>query len=612
MPWTSLPPAPIARLDAGPNAPALRIFDGKPHALAFLVDGSLVVGASHGLTLHDPVAPTPPRAAVDLGGGVVWMVAHPDGESVVAAVRGPVDCPVVRVWPASGRVVALVRVPSFGYRFCGALSPDGARLVWRSDQPPVLHTVDALTGASLRALELPRDYHRGSTLAVRADGAVYLNGDRFTIVHPDGRLEPRDDRAFFHTYDPLFADDRGGFVSDSARCFSITDGVYDYPRDIVRRANGGTISHDRARLIFHGALDPVVVWDVAGERVIFTAQRTTASGSIPNWPGQSAAASATHVAAIDHADASITIWPIDQPTAPIAALTGYSQGAQRVAVHGGALTVHTCQPNNTLDSVLHIDLATGATQRLARAHVHDIARTRDGQRLLVLRGTDSLQPCAVDHIDASDTTVETVTVQRGAGELALAPDGATWGVVSHTYPASHGQDPIAHAQWRAFGAAKWAKNVKARGRWHNLALGDTAAAVAIAEDLSVIAFAKGKVVHTRKLPQPVKALAISRSGAWVAIACLRSTQLLRVATGAVVDLAIDLPGDEPHVRCLCFTDDDTTLFLGHGSGAITRHDVATGAQTAALHYHTDDVRALTWIDGALWSGSEDGTIVRWA
>lgn len=66
MSWTPLPPAPIARHDAGPRAPALRIFDGKPHALAFLADGALVVGASHGLTLHDPLAPTPPRASLDV------------------------------------------------------------------------------------------------------------------------------------------------------------------------------------------------------------------------------------------------------------------------------------------------------------------------------------------------------------------------------------------------------------------------------------------------------------------------------------------------------------------------------------------------------------------
>lgn len=50
---------------------------------------------SHSLTLHDPTAPTPPRATVDVGGGVDWMLAHPDGESVVAAVRSSLGSAVV-------------------------------------------------------------------------------------------------------------------------------------------------------------------------------------------------------------------------------------------------------------------------------------------------------------------------------------------------------------------------------------------------------------------------------------------------------------------------------------------------------------------------------------
>ncbi|MCY1062189.1 hypothetical protein [Nannocystis sp. SCPEA4] len=611
MPWTPHPTAPIIRLDAGPRAPVLQIFHGKPHALAFLADGSLVVGMSRGLTVHDPSAPTPPRAAIDVGGKVEWMVAHPDGESVVAAVSDPRARAVVRAWPATARVVTLLRPSSHEGHFCGGLSPDGAQLVWlNSDPSPVLSTVDALTGATLRELELPPEFGRAVTLAVRSDGAVYLTGEYVNIIHPDGRREPRLDSPFYMRPQPLFADERGGMICSHGHRFVVAGGLFESAGRVHARSGGGTVSYDRARITFHDSLDPVQVWDVASERVIFRAEMERAIGSIPGWHGQSAAASASHVAAIDHADASITIWPIDQPDAPVATMTGYSQGVQRLMFHGAGLTVHTCQPANTLNAVIELDRTTGAAQMLARDHVHDIARTRDGQRLLVLRGDRPLEPVAIDLFDAAGAVVETLSVQKGAGELALAPDDAMWGVVSHTYPAGHRQDPTCHAQWRPFGASKWTKTLKLRGRWQCIALADTAAAVAVEEEVTVVAFAKGKTLLTTKLPKRVARIAISRDGAWVGVACFDALRLIRVATGAVVELAVDLPGERTGAIALCFQD-DAWLFVAHASGAITQHRVPSGEQAAALFGHTDAVRALAWADGALWSGSEDGTILRW-
>ena len=99
------------------------------------------------------------------------MLANAEGPR--PAVRGPRTRAVVRVWPATARVVTLLHPSSHEGHFCGGLSPDGAQLVWLNTRPsPVLSTVDALTGASLRELELPSEFGRADTLAVRSDGAV--------------------------------------------------------------------------------------------------------------------------------------------------------------------------------------------------------------------------------------------------------------------------------------------------------------------------------------------------------------------------------------------------------------------------------------------------------
>ncbi|WAS90590.1 WD40 repeat domain-containing protein [Nannocystis punicea] len=609
MSWTPHHPAPIVQLAAAPRSPALRIFNGKPYSLAFLADGSLVVGGSHGLTLHDPEAPTPARARVEVGGVVDWMLAHPDGESVVAAILDPRGPSVVRVWPVSARVVTLLRVPSFESQFVGTLSPDGSRVYWRrGGKPPVLFSFDALSGAPLREIELPQDALRAGSLAAREDGTVYLATQHMLVVHPDGRLEPRDDSPFFMGPDPFFATADGGMVCRDGKRISYADGKFGHLPDIPGHARGRTVSHDRKRLTLHDPLDEVTVWDVAAERVIFVGKQEKAIGSIPSWRGNSAASSATHVAAIDFSDASVQIWRMDQPAQPIATMTGYSQGAQRLMFHGGSLTVQTCQPSNTLDGVLEIDLATGATKMLERTRVLDAARTADGQRLLVQYDSVGLSPVKVTQFDPAGEEIETVEVQRGSGEVAVSPDGAMWGVLSHTYPPNRGE-PTCFAQWRAFGATKWAKNLKLKGRFQHIALSNTSAAVSVDEQLNVVAFAKGKSLVSTTLPKMAIALAISPDGARVGVSCLDCPRVVRIATGAIVEVALDLPGERSVARSVCVTDE--WLFLGHETGAITQHRVDTGEQVAALYGHTDQVLALVWHDGALWSGSEDGSIVKW-
>ncbi|MFY0535579.1 hypothetical protein [Nannocystis pusilla] len=64
-------------------------------------------------------------------------------------------------------------------------------------------------------------------------------------------------------------------------------------------------------------------------------------------------------------------------------------------------------------------------------------------------------------------------------------------------------------------------------------------------------------------------------------------------------------------KCVCFDARGVWVFVGFPNGAITQHRVATGALVATHHAHTDDVRALAWHDGSLWSSGEDGTILRW-
>ncbi|PCC69398.1 hypothetical protein SAMN02745121_08146 [Nannocystis exedens] len=608
MPWIAHYTAPVAHLPAAPRSPALRVFAGKPHALAFLADGSLVIGTSLGVTLHDPAAPTPPRAVVEGIGGVEWMVAHPDGESVVAAVREPQGRAVVRVWPGSGRVVKLVAGPIPGYQFSGALAPDGAHLYWfRFGPPRVLCTVDALTGATVRELELPQE--ATGSLAVRRDGAVYMKGKNMLVIHADGRVEPRADSPFFIAPEPLFVVDDGGLVGTRGQRVGFKDGAFVHDREVWSRAHEGTLSHDRSRLTFHGSLCDVQVWDVAAARTVFAVEQPSTIGLLPGWRGQSAASSAAHVAAIDFSDAGVTIWQIDRPEQPIARSTGYSRGLQRVMVHGSALTVQITQSANYMESVKEIELATGATRMLARTNVRDVARTRDGQRLLVLHEQGPMNPLAVAVLDAAGEPLESLEVQRGAGEVTVAPNGVTWGVITHSYPAQLHAEPTCYAQWRAFGATKWAKNVKLKGRFMGLALADTAAAVMVDDQLEVVGVPKGKTLLSTPIAKGGRGVALSPDGTFVAVGTFAGPRLVRLATGAVTELTPELPGEQSHVCSLCFTEE--WLFVGYESGAITQHRVPTGEQVAALHGHTDEVLALTWADGALWSASEDGTVVRW-
>jgi hypothetical protein len=312
---------------------------------------------------------------------------------------------------------------------------------------------------------------------------------------------------------------------------------------------------------------------------------------------------------IDYRDAGVTIWRFDRPEQPVARLTGYSRGLRRVLVHGGALTVQHTQSGNYIDSVQEIEVATGAARMLAHARVCDVARTRDGQRLLVLHEQGPSMPLAVTVFDAAGQSLESVEVQRGAGEVTVAPNGATWGVISHSYPAQLRAEPTCHGQWRAFGATKWAKNVKLKGHWPRLALADTAAAVMADEQLEVVGLPKGKTLLSTPIAKGGRGVALSPDGAFVAVASFAGPRLVRVATGAVIELTPELPGERSSVCSLCFSD--AWLFVGYESGAITQHRVPGGEQVAALHGHTDEVLALTWAEGALWSAAEDGTIVRW-
>ncbi|MCY0992840.1 hypothetical protein OV203_37210 [Nannocystis sp. ILAH1] len=607
MSWLSIDPAPILRREPDPGAPVLQIFAGKPHALAFLAGGALVVGGSRELSLHDPAAPTPPRATLDLGGSVEWMTAHPDGVSVVAAVRSSRGSAVVRVWPAAGRIVRLFSEPSFGFVFTGNLSPDGTQLVWRRNgTPPTLCTVDLETGAQIRELELPPDTNAASTLAARPDGAVYIAGNRTGyLVHLDGRSE---EYSIFDTFSAPFFATGGGVLCIDGKRFGPVDGKLEQFPGLRESARGGSIGHDRRHLTFHDPMKHVYVWDTLARSVIFSAAQGGCYGTGAWWRGQSAAAGATHVAAIQHLSATVDIWRIDQPAEPIARLTGYSQGARRLWVHGGSLTTHTLQPVNTHLGVMEIDLQRGAAQMLTRSHVHDMLRTRDGQRLVVLHENDS-GGSAATHYDAAGEALEQFPVQKAAGTLALTPGEGTWAVASHTWVDSG--DPTFHAQWRAFGAAKWAKTVKGRSYFHAIDLCDSAAAVMIGHELTVVALGKNKPLLTASIADTVRALALSRDGTHVGLACDDQPRLVHVASGVITELKHDIAGTRQWPKCVCFDERGVWLFLGFPSGAITQHRIATGALVATHHAHTDEVRALAWHDGSLWSSGEDGTILRW-
>ncbi|MCY1006958.1 hypothetical protein OV079_15615 [Nannocystis pusilla] len=593
-----------------PRAPSLRIFAGKPHALAFLADGSLVVGGSHEITLHDPAAPSPPRARVEVV-GVWWMLAHPDGESVLAWALGSSGRVVVRVWPATGRVVEVLASDRFGERLSAALSPDGSRLVWRREGTPVaLCSVDAMTGAPLGDVALPPELADARCLAVRPDGVIYLRDDAVAAIHPDGRIEALDDSPFVAGFQPFFADARG-LIGEGGERAAFVDGAIERLENLPERANGGTIAYDRSRVTLYAELGAVQVWDVAEQRVVFTAHLQSATGQMPGWEGQAAAASATHVAAIDHATSAVRIWHVDDPRQQVASLTAYSPGAQRLAVRDDALTLQRCQPANSLPAVMTLELNSGAMKLLELDTIHDIAATADGQRLLVFYQPYPLGPLKITEFDAAGQPGESFDVQKGAGELALAPDGRTWGVTSRTYPVSRLAEPTTHAQWRAFGATKWAKNLKLPGFWSRIALCDSAVVVTVGKQLVVVALAKNKTLLTLELPTLAVSVAISRDGARVGVIGVDRPRIVDVVTGTMVELAPELHGESTSHRCLCFDDEGRWLFIGHPAGPIVQHQATDGATLAMLRFHTDSVRALTWAGGALWSSSEDGTIVRW-
>ncbi|MCY1055583.1 hypothetical protein [Nannocystis sp. SCPEA4] len=609
MSWSSIPPVPIIRHPDAPASPRLQYFAGKPHALAFLADGSLVVGASRNLTLHDPEAPTPPRAALELGGAVEWMMAHPDGESVMVAVRNARDSAMLRVWPATARIVTLFTEPNFGWNFCGNLNLDGTRLIWRRNgQPPTLRTVDVVTGELLAEIDLPQEANGIHTLAVRPDGGVYISNPG-RLIHPDGRMEEL--TAFDSFTQPFFAT-HGAVMTEDGKRFIRVDDRFEESGRLPESARGGTISHDRRWLTFYKATGWVQVWDALARSVVFAVDRHGVYGQGPWWRGQSAAASTTHVAAIDYRDAFVAVWRIGQPDEPIAKITGYSQGVQRLQFHGDSnCTVHTCQPPNTWTSLMELDLATGAAKMAQIEHIVDMARTSDGQRTVILHEKYRADTLSVSELDPDAEVVSSVDVQRAGGEIAMSPNGAVWGVVTHAYPKDHHAGYTAQVQWRPFGAGKWSKTVKLKGQWQHIVLCDTAAAIMVGHELVVIALAKNKQLLAVTLPEQAEAIAISRDGAYVGVGCRDRQHLVHVASGTITELKHDIPGERQWPKAVTFDEHGTSLFVGFPCGAITRHRVLTGALTATLRGHHDEVCALAWHDGHLWSGSQDGTILQW-
>jgi hypothetical protein len=589
---------------------ARQYFHGKPYALAFLASGQLVIGGARGLALHDPEGDDAPEL-LDVGGAARWMLAHPDGVSVIVAASGPAGHAIVRAWPAQRRVTVLRRADSFGYSFSGALSPDGAQVYWlETGTPPTLHTLDATTGQELRALALPQEVNGNATFAADRDGAVYLKAKKLLIVHADGRQEERDDSPFFMAPNPLLITDAGHIVGVGAELIERSGAAFVHG-DLRLRSNrfhDGTYSGDRARVIFYGSLAEASVVDVATMKEIFSVEHRRATGSIPGWRGQSASASATHVAAIDHGDASVLIWRLDDPKTVVRRIEGSSQGIRRMMFHGDAVTVHTCQPNNTLTSVLEIALESGATRQLDLCHIADVVRTHDAKHMLVLTdGGYSTTSKVLFLDDAGEPTPDLVEVQRSAERLALSPDDAVWGAISHTF--SMRSDPTCHIQWRAFGATRWAKTLKLKGYWPQLALSNTAAVAIAGDELVAATSPKGKQLCALSLKHGAKGAGISPSGAWGAVASHNTLQVFDVAVGVLTDATVSLPvPSAPSAICI---QDEEHFFAGHASGAITRH-TRDGAQIGLYLGHTDEVCTLKWHDGRLWSGSEDGTMLEWS
>lgn len=609
MPWISVPDAPITRLPAAPDQPALRIFEGKPHALTFLADGALVIGSSRGLRCYDAQTGQPTAALIEAG-GVRWMVPHPDGVSVLVDVLSRGVHAMLRVWPAERRVVTLFGA-DFGYGFSGGVSPDGAIIAWReSGEAPMLHVHDTETGAALRApLALPREANRASAVGVRADGVLYLAGGKMLLVHPDGRIETRDDSPFFMAPQPLLIEEDGSIIGEGGDRIAFDGKIFTHASSLPGSRGDWAYSHDRALLTSLSTLDEVTVCERAsGQRVFRAELGPRASGQIPNWQGQDAAASAAHVAAIYHGDASVRCWRREDPSAPCAVITTFSQGAQALMFHGASLTVRTCQPTNTLPSVREIALDSGATRQLDMGHLADVIRTADAQHMLVLKDGGFSRPSEVFGIDdAGEVMPDPIEVQRSAERLALSSDGTTWGAISHTF--SMRSDPTNFIQWREFGAARWAKTLKLKGYGPSLALGKQAAIACAGTEGQVVTMPKGKALHALALPRGGRTCAVSPDSTRGVILAYEHPLILHIASGALSPAPADLPGEQ-RPTSVCFQDDDT-YFVGHDGGAITRHHAIGGAQTGAWFAHTDEVCALVWHDGHLWSASRDGTILQW-
>ena len=111
------------------------------------------------------------------------------------------------------------------------------------------------------------------------------------------------------------------------------------------------------------------------------------------------------------------------------------------------------------------------------------------------------------------------------------------------------------------------------------------------------------------LPRGGRTCAVSPDSTRGVILAYEHPLILHIASGALSPAPADLPVEQ-RPTSVCFQDDDT-YFVGHDGGAITRHHAIGGAQTGAWFAHTDEVCALVWHDGHLWSASRDGTILQW-